>query len=102
MVMLVIIFVSIVVAWVTAYLLRRRYIKKREKEIEMRPPVAWGPHQLQGMTGGYNYGDGVSEANRGGNSAQINEKGAAAMATPAVVEKAQKRESKSLKKKART
>ena len=32
----------------------------------MRPPVAWGPHQMQGATGGYNYGDGIVEANRGG------------------------------------
>jgi hypothetical protein len=101
--MLVVVFFSIVVAWVVACVLRRRYIKKREKEIEMRPPVAWGPHQLQGMTGGYNYGDGVSDANRGGKSnAKLNEKGAAIVATPATVNRAEKRESKGLKKKVRT
>jgi len=102
-VMLVVIFFSIVIAWVAACLLRRRYIKKKEREIEMRPPVAWGPHQLQGMTGGYNYGDGVSDANRGGKSnSRVNEKGVPVMGTPANIEKASRRESKGLKKKTRT
>jgi len=102
-VMLVVIFFSIVIGWVSACLLRRRYIKKKEREIEMRPPVAWGPHQLQGMTGGYNYGDGVSDANRGGKSnARMNEKGMPVMATPAAAEKASRRESKGLKKKSRS
>lgn len=32
----------------------------------MLPPVALGPHQMQTMTGGYRYGDGVVDANRGG------------------------------------
>lgn len=34
----------------------------------MLPPVALGPHQLQAMTGGYRYGDGVVDANRGGHN----------------------------------
>lgn len=64
-IMLVVIFVAIVGAWIAACLLRRRYIRKREKEIEMLPPIALGPHQLQAMTGGYRYGDGVVDASRG-------------------------------------
>lgn len=51
--MLVIIVVAIVGGWIGACLLRRRYIRKKEKEIEMLPPIATGPHQLQAMTGGY-------------------------------------------------
>lgn len=67
--MLVVIVVAIVGAWIAACLLRRRYIRNREKEIEMLPPVALGPHQLQAMTGGYRYGDGVVDASRGQNHA---------------------------------
>lgn len=62
-IMLVVVFVAIVGGWVGACLLRRRYLRKKEKEIEMLPPVALGPHQLQAMTGGY--GDGVFDANKG-------------------------------------
>ena len=66
-VMLVVMVIGLTAIWVGAIILRRRYIRKKEKEFEMRPPVAWGPHQLQGMTGGYTYGDGVVDA-RGGAS----------------------------------
>lgn len=52
---MIVIIIAIVGAWVGAVFLRRRYIKKKEA-IEMSP-VAWGPHQMQGATGGYNYGD---------------------------------------------
>lgn len=61
-VMLIVLFLAMVIGWVGACLLRRRITRKREREFEMRPPVAWGPHQLQGMTGGYAYGDGVVNA----------------------------------------
>jgi hypothetical protein len=81
--MLVIIVVAIVGGWIAACMLRRRYILKKEKEIEMRPPVAWGPHQLQGMTGGYNYGDGIVDQSRAGKSyAPGYNKEAAAIAAP--------------------
>jgi len=66
--MLVVMFLVIVGTWIAACLLRRRYLRKKEKEIEMLPPVALGPHQLQAMTGGYRYGDGVVDANRGAQS----------------------------------
>ena len=56
-IMLVIIVVAIVGGWIAACYIRRRHIRRKEKEIEMRPPVAWGPHQLQHATGGYS-GDG--------------------------------------------
>ncbi|KAK6587354.1 hypothetical protein PZA11_000644 [Diplocarpon coronariae] len=59
-IMICVIFVAIVGGWIGACLLRRRYLRKREREIEMRPPVAWGPHQMQGVTGGY--GDGVADS----------------------------------------
>ena len=87
--MLIIMVVGLTGIWVAAVLLRRRYLRKKEKEIEMRPPVAWGPHQLQGMTGGYTYGDGVVDA-RGGGAAK--EARSQAVATPADGRK--KRESK--------
>lgn len=46
-------------------MLRKRYLRRKEREIEMRPPVAWGPHQMQNQTGGYNYGDGVQDGSGG-------------------------------------
>lgn len=61
--MLIVVVVGLGAIWIGAILLRRRYIRKKEKEIEMRPPVAWGPHQMQGATGGY--GDGVVDTNGG-------------------------------------
>jgi hypothetical protein len=88
-IMLIVIVVFIVGGWVAASLLRKRYLRKKEKEIEMRPPVAWGPHQLQGATGGYSYGDGVVDANKGGHRKEMG----GAMGTPADATKG-KRESK--------
>jgi len=83
-IMLVVIVAAIVGGWIAACLLRRRYIRRKEKEIEMRPPVAWGPHQLQGMSGGYDYGDGVLDTSRAGKSnAGGFHKEAAVAATPA-------------------
>jgi len=87
-IMLILMVVFIVGGWVAASLLRKRYIRKKEKEIEMRPPVAWGPHQLQGTTGGYGYGDGVADANKGGRKEM-----GGAVVTPADATKG-KRESK--------
>jgi hypothetical protein len=62
-VFLVVVTIGIIAIWVGAYFLRRRYLRKKEREIEMRPPVAWGPHQMQNQTGGY--GDGVADASGG-------------------------------------
>ncbi|RDW68535.1 hypothetical protein BP5796_09192 [Coleophoma crateriformis] len=62
-VMLIVLFLAFVFGWIGAVWLHRRIIAKREKQFEMRPPVAWGPHQLQGMTGGYNHGDAAAGAN---------------------------------------
>lgn len=82
-IMLVVIVVAIVGGWIAACMLRRRYIRRKEKEIEMRPPVAWGPHQLQHATGGYNYGDGVVDGGRAGKGhASPYNKEAAAVVTP--------------------
>jgi hypothetical protein len=92
--MLIVLFISIASIWIIAFLLRRRYLRKKEREIEMRPPVAIGPHQLQAMTGGYNYGDGVVDATgrkssgRGRGNGKEREKGSSdvganAVATPA-------------------
>jgi hypothetical protein len=77
--MLIVMVLGLTAIWVGAVLLRRRYLRKKEKEIEMRPPVAWGPHQLQGMTGGYTYGDGVVD----GRSGAAKEARSEAVATPA-------------------
>ena len=76
--MLIVLLIAIVGGWVIAACLRRRYIRKKEREIEMRPPVAWGPHQMQASTGGYNYGDGVVDAGRAKEAKML-----AAQATPA-------------------
>ena len=86
--MLIVMAVGLTAIWVGAILLRRRYIQKKEKEIEMRPPIAWGPHQMQGMTGGYTYGDGVVDAKGG----PTKEARLQAVATPA--DSRGKRESK--------
>lgn len=61
--MLIILFFAFVFGWIGAVWLRKRIIAKREKQFEMRPPVAWGPHQMQGMTGGYNHGDETANGN---------------------------------------
>jgi len=66
-VMIIVMAVGLASIWMGAVLLRRRYIRKKEKEIEMRPPVAWGPHQMQAATRGY--GVGVVDA-RGGAAAK--------------------------------
>lgn len=50
--MLIVLAIAIPAIWIAAILLRRRYIRKRDREIEMRPPVAIGPHQVQAMSGG--------------------------------------------------
>lgn len=63
-IMLVVLVVVIVGGWIAACLFRRRYLKRKEREFELRPPVvAWGPHQHQSSTGGYSYGDGIVDAN---------------------------------------
>ncbi|EKD11940.1 uncharacterized protein L3040_009399 [Drepanopeziza brunnea f. sp. 'multigermtubi'] len=76
-IMICIMFVTIVGGWIGACMLRRRYLRKKERELEMNPPVAWGPHQLQGATGGYNNGDGVLNGNPpnsvGGHSKEFTE-----------------------------
>lgn len=53
-ILLIVIFMIITAVWITACTMRRRYLRKKEKNLEITDPVAWGPHQLQGATGGYN------------------------------------------------
>jgi hypothetical protein len=55
-IMLIILAIGITLTWVLSCVLRKRYLRKKEKEYEMRPPVAWGPHQLQGNTPGFTAG----------------------------------------------
>jgi hypothetical protein len=92
-VFVIVVTVGLVAIWVGAILIRRRYIRKKEKEIEMRPPVAWGPHQMQGATGGY--GAGVADA-KGGAAKEARSQ---ALASPA--DASGKRESKGWLKKNR-
>jgi len=75
-VMIIVIALAMVIIWVGAVFFKRRYQRKKEREIEMKPPVAWGPHQMQHSTSGYSYGDGTVDV--GGRS-----KEARSMATPA-------------------
>lgn len=56
----VVVTIAFVGGWIGAYYLRKRIIRHREKQMEMSPPVAWGPHQHQSHSGGY--GDGVVNA----------------------------------------
>ncbi|KAL3417946.1 hypothetical protein PVAG01_10956 [Phlyctema vagabunda] len=65
-VMIVILGCAFIFGWIGAYYLRKRILQKREKQFEMSPPVAWGPHQVQGAPGGHNYGDGVVPAGAAG------------------------------------
>ncbi|ESZ96270.1 hypothetical protein SBOR_3325 [Sclerotinia borealis F-4128] len=64
--MLIVLVIGITVVWLIAFYFRRRYLRRREREIEMRPPVALGPHQLQSATGGYSHGDGAVNSAEGG------------------------------------
>lgn len=81
--MLIVMIFAIVGGWVGAIFIKRRYNAKKERQYELKSPVAWGPHQTQGATGGFNFGDGVT-----------NKEGPAATTT--------KRESKGWLKKNRT
>lgn len=54
--MIVVVVVGIIILWVGAWLLRKRYLRKKEREIELSPPVAWGPGQTQGAPSGYTNG----------------------------------------------
>ncbi|PBP26424.1 integral membrane protein [Diplocarpon rosae] len=94
-IMICVIFVAIVGGWIGACLLRRRYLRKKEREIEMRPPVAWGPHQMQGVTGGY--GDVVVESHGSASSSGGHGKEfAAANAAPATTAKSLQKKSRFL------
>lgn len=97
--MLIVLVVGITIVWLLAFCFRRRYLRKREKEIEMRPPVALGPHQLQNATGGYRYGEGAGNPAEGGHHKEA----ARPSVTSAPAEATRgKRESKGLQKKQRT
>ncbi|KAI1007711.1 hypothetical protein K3495_g524 [Podosphaera aphanis] len=52
-IMLIVIFTFIFGAWILACIFRKRYLRRKESEGEKATPVAWGPHQMQGATGGY-------------------------------------------------
>lgn len=50
----VVVTLAIIGGWVSASYFRRRYLQRKEREFELRPPVSVGPHQMQAMTGGFN------------------------------------------------
>ncbi|APA06528.1 hypothetical protein SS1G_12771 [Sclerotinia sclerotiorum 1980 UF-70] len=97
--MLIVLVVGISGIWLLAFYFRRRYLRKREREIEMRPPIALGPHQLQSTTGGYGYGDGAMNAAEGGHHKEAAR--TTVTSTPAEATRG-KRESRGLQKKQRT
>lgn len=80
-VMIIVVLLAMIIIWVGAVFLRRRIIRKREREIEMKPPVAWGPHQMQNQSNGYSFGDGAPPDSGGGRSKEAKMMGA--LATPA-------------------
>ncbi|CAD6441506.1 3c287563-859c-41ed-ba38-5871486faee1 [Sclerotinia trifoliorum] len=96
--MLIVLVVGISGIWILAFYFRRRYLRKREREIEMRPPIALGPHQLQSTTGGYGDGDGAMNAAEGGHHKEAAR--TTVTSTPAEATRG-KRESKGLQKKQR-
>ncbi|RKF65385.1 putative integral membrane protein [Golovinomyces cichoracearum] len=67
--MLVIIFIFIAGAWISAYLFHKQYHRHRETQPEIADPIAWGPHQLQGATGGYSQNTSTSEKSTALNNA---------------------------------
>jgi hypothetical protein len=92
--MVIVIALAMILIWVGAVFFKRRYQRKKERQIEMKPPVAWGPHQMQHSTSGYNYGDGIVDASGSGRSKEAMSMAApAALATPAD-SRAAKREGK--------
>ncbi|KAH8815431.1 hypothetical protein F5884DRAFT_817768 [Xylogone sp. PMI_703] len=63
-VMLIVIVIAIVGGWVGAAFWRKQYLRKKEREIEMRPPVTWsGPPGS--APGAFGYGDGVVDQSTG-------------------------------------
>lgn len=71
--MLIVLFLAITLIWIGACLYRRRYNRNREREIEMRAPVAWGPHQTQSGPSGPGYSNGPYEAGgKGKGKANVN------------------------------
>lgn len=62
--MLIIIFILITGSWIAACVFRRRYLRRKEKQTEMTDPIAWGPHQMQGATGGYSQSMNTNERSR--------------------------------------
>ena len=79
--MIIVVFLAMVIIWVGAAFLRRRHIRKREREIEMKPPVAWGPHQMQSQSNGYSFGAGAPPDSSDGRTKEAKMMGA--LATPA-------------------
>ncbi|RKF60583.1 putative integral membrane protein [Erysiphe neolycopersici] len=63
-VMLIIIFALITGSWIAACIYRRRYLRRKEKQTQMIDPIAWGPHQMQGATGGYSQSLSTNERSR--------------------------------------
>lgn len=97
--MLIVLVVGISLAWLIAFYFRRRYLRKKEREFEMRPPVALGPHQLQSATGGYGYGHSSVNTAEGGHHKEAAR--ATVKSTPAEAAKG-KRDDNGLRKKQRT
>jgi len=76
-VMLIVIIVAIVGGWVGACIWRRAYLRKKERQYELRPPaIPWAPAgPEQHMAGGLQrvYGPGVGmNANNGGGMKEMN------------------------------
>ena len=51
LIMAVVLVIGIPALWVGAWLLRKRHLRKKEREIEMNPPASWGPHHAHGGNG---------------------------------------------------
>jgi hypothetical protein len=49
--MLIVVALGLIAIWVGAVFIRRRHHLRKEKEIQMLPPAAWGPQQIQSTSG---------------------------------------------------
>jgi len=64
--MIIVIVVAIIGLWIGACLLRRRYVRKKEMQYELRPPaIPWAESSTKGA-GPYGFNDGTMDSRAAG------------------------------------
>lgn len=69
--MAIVIVVGLTALWVGAWYWRRAYLRKKEREIEMSPSGAWGPHHVHGGNGMSDAESGVMSGGNGGHHKEM-------------------------------